>query len=156
MEMKLRLCCGSSRCIPVSICSSFFAFTLAKKKSSRPCSPICKSRAVFFKLIQAVTFHRAAWVLLDFIGQVEYHAPGDFPVKLIFFANGELYEIVYAASGQEALINHALRDDRSGGRRIILVDNPEDIRRIDCPGISGFCTVDAAGQVHYFKKTGGT
>lgn len=96
---------------------------------------------------------RAAWVLLDFIGQVEYHAPGDFPVKLIFFANGELYEIVYAASGQEALINHALRDDRSGGRRIILVDNPEDIRRIDCPGISGFCTVDAAGQVHYFKKT---
>lgn len=24
---------------------------------------------------------RAAWVLLDFIGQVEYHAPGDFPVK---------------------------------------------------------------------------
>lgn len=93
---------------------------------------------------------RAAWVLLDFIGQVEYHAPGDFPVKLIFFANGELYEIVYAASGQEALINHALRDDRSGGRRIILVDNPEDIRRIDCPGISGFCTVDAAGQVHYF------
>ena len=99
---------------------------------------------------------RAAWVLLDFIGQVEYHAPGDFPVKLIFFANGELYEIVYAASGQEALINHALRDDRSGGRRIILVDNPEDIRRIDCPGISGFCTVDAAGQVHYFKKTGGT
>ncbi len=47
-------------------------------------------------------------------------------------------------------------DDRSGGRRIILVDNPEDIRRIDCPGISGFCTVDAAGQVHYFKKTGGT
>ena len=99
---------------------------------------------------------RAAWVLLDFIGQVEYHAPGDFPVKLIFFANGELYEIVYSASGQEALINHALRDDRSGGRRIILVDNPEDIRRIDCPGISGFCTVDAAGQVHYFKKTGGT
>ena len=99
---------------------------------------------------------RAAWVLLDFIGQVEYHAPGDFPAKLIFFANGELYELVYAASGQEALINHALRDDRSGGRRIILVDNPEDIRRIDCPGISGFCTVDAAGQVHYFKKTGGT
>ena len=27
-----------------------------KEKSSRPCSPICKSRAVFFKLIQAVTF----------------------------------------------------------------------------------------------------
>lgn len=95
---------------------------------------------------------RAAWVLLDFIGQVEYHAPGDFPAKLIFFANGELYEIVYAASGQEALINHALRDDRSGGRRIILVDNPEDICRIDCPGISGFCTVDAAGQVHYFMQ----
>ncbi len=168
MEMKLRLCCGSSRCIPVSICSSFSAFTLAKKKSSRPCSPIYKKQGRIFQTDTGGYFPsgwaaksdssliRAAWVLLDFIGQVEYHAPGDFPVKLIFFANGELYEIIYAASGQEALINHALRDDSSGGRRIILVDNPEDIRRIDCPGISGFCTVDAAGQVHYFKKTGGT
>lgn len=82
--------------------------------------------------------------------------PVIFRSSLSSLQNGELYEIVYAASGQEALINHALRDDRSGGRRIILVDNPEDIRRIDCPGISGFCTVDAAGQVHYFKKTGGT
>ena len=166
MEMKLRLCCGSSRCIPVSICSSFFAFTLAKKKSSR-LSHLQKQGRIFqtdtggyfpsgWAAKSDNSLIRAAWVLLDFNGQVEYHAPGDFPVKLIFFANGELYEIVYAASGQEALINHALRDDRSGGRRIILGDNPEVIRRIDCPGISGFCTVDAAGQVHYFKKTGGT
>lgn len=99
---------------------------------------------------------RAAWVLLDFIEQVEYHAPGDFPVKLVFFANGELYEIVYAAAGQEALINHALRENRSDGRRIILVDEPTYICHIECPGISGFCTVDADGRVHYFKKTGGT
>ena len=33
---------------------------------------------------------RAVWVLLDFIRQVDYHAPADFPVKLVFFADGEL------------------------------------------------------------------
>lgn len=99
---------------------------------------------------------QAVWVLLDFIEQVEYHSPGDFPVKLIFFANDEMYEIVYVAAGQEALVNNALRNNRGGSRRIVLVDEPEHIYKIDCPGISGFCTTDADGRVHYFKKTGGT
>ena len=36
---------------------------------------------------------RAVWVLLDFIQRAEYHAPADFPVKLVFFADGELYEV---------------------------------------------------------------
>ena len=34
------------------------------------------------------TLVRAVWVLLDFIQQVDYHAPADFPVKLVFFADG--------------------------------------------------------------------
>ncbi|MFQ7748948.1 MAG: DUF5697 family protein [Eubacteriales bacterium] len=40
---------------------------------------------------------KAVWVLLDFIQQADYHAPAEFPVKLVFFADGELYEVAYVA-----------------------------------------------------------
>ena len=99
---------------------------------------------------------RAVWVLLDFIQQADYHAPADFPVKLVFFADGELYEVACVADGQEALVCHALRGNKGGNRRIILVDSPSQIVKIDCPGISGFCTVSKDGQTQYFKKAGGT
>ncbi len=97
---------------------------------------------------------RAAWVLLDFIGKAEYHSSSDFPVKIVFFSGGELYEIIHAASGQEALVTHALHQGRdSGGRRIVLVDDPGQIPFLEFPGITGFCTVDAAGNVSYYKKS---
>ena len=97
---------------------------------------------------------RAAWVLLDFIDRAEYHSSSDFPVKIAFFSGGELYEIIHAAAGQEALVAHALRQSRnSGSRRIVLVDNPEQIPLLEFPGITGFCTADAAGNVSYYKKS---
>ena len=99
---------------------------------------------------------KAVWVLLDFIQQADYHAPAEFPVKLVFFADGELYEVAYVAHGQEALVCHALRGNKGGIRRIILVDSPTQIAKIDCPDISGFCTVSQDGQTQYFKKAGGT
>lgn len=101
---------------------------------------------------------RAVWVLLDFIERVEYHSASDFPVKLIFFADGELYEVVYAASGQEALVNHVLNGKaaENSGRRIVLVDTPEQIGLIHISGVSGYCTVNAAGKISYYKKEGGT
>ena len=30
----------------------------------------------------------AVWVLLDFLDRIEFHSVSDFPVKLIFFADG--------------------------------------------------------------------
>ena len=96
------------------------------------------------------------WVLLDFIQRADYHAPADFPVKLVFFADGELYEVACVEDGQEALVCHALRGNKGDSRRIILVDSPAQIAKINCPGISGFCTVEENGQTHYFKKAGGT
>ena len=93
---------------------------------------------------------RAAWVLLDFIDRAEYHSSSEFPVKIAFFSKGELY----AAAGQEALVTHALRQSRdSGGRRIVLVDEPGQIPLLEFPGITGFCTVDGNGNVSYYKKS---
>ena len=91
---------------------------------------------------------RAVWVLLDVIRRVDYHAPADFPVKLEFFADGELYEIAYIAAGQEALVCHALRGYKGGSRRIMLVNAPAQIAKIDCPGIYGFRTVEEKGRTN--------
>ena len=96
---------------------------------------------------------RAIWVLLDFIDRVEFHSSGDFLAKILFFSNGELYEIVCVACGQEALVTHAItRNEECGGRRIVLIDDPEQIEVLDFPDISGFCTVDESGKVSYYKK----
>lgn len=99
---------------------------------------------------------RAVWILLDYIDRVEYHSSSDFPVKIIFFLAGGLYEIVYAAMGQEALVNHIMgQNGKNDSRRIVLVDAPNQIQRLDFPGISGFCTVKVSGKVNYYKKTNG-
>lgn len=96
---------------------------------------------------------RAVWILLDFIEKVEFHSSADFPVKIVFFSSGEMYEIVYVAAGQEALVSHALKQIREeDSRRIVLVDEAGQIPMLDFPGITGFCTVDPAGQVSYYKK----
>lgn len=47
------------------------------------------------------TLSRCIWVLLDFIEQVEYHTAGEFPVEVLCFANGQLYEIVPIPRGKE-------------------------------------------------------
>lgn len=96
---------------------------------------------------------RSVWILLDFIERAEFHSPGEFPVKLLFFSAGEMYEVVYVAMGQEALVTQALKRSRQGeSRRIVLVDDAAQIPLIDFPDICGFCTVGADGKVSYYKK----
>lgn len=94
----------------------------------------------------------AVWVLLDFIDKAEYHSASDFPVKISFFADGELYEIVYVAFEQETLISHALEGHGEPyARRIVLMDCPEQIGDINVPNAIGFCSVRPDGDVHYYK-----
>ena len=95
----------------------------------------------------------ALWVLIDFIDQVDYHSSSEFPAKIIFFAQDEVYEIVYVASGQEVLISHVLSTQvKDPPNYIILVDKPEQIAAIQAPNIRGFCTVSPDGQVQYYQK----
>ena len=154
MEMRLRTCCGRSQCTLASVNSSFFVFTLAKKIRQRLCSPTWRGRAAFFKQRAAAISRPASQPKLT--GRLSGQYGSDFPVKLVFFADGELYEVACVEDGQEALVCLALRGNKGGSRRIILVDSPAQIAKIDCPGISGFCTVEENGQTHYFKKAGGT
>lgn len=95
----------------------------------------------------------ALWVLIDFIDRVEYHSIGDYPAKIIFFADGEVYEIIHVAAGKEALINHILSDvGEEPSKYLILVDRVEQITGLDVPNAVGYCTVSAVGGVQYYQK----
>lgn len=95
----------------------------------------------------------AVWVLIDFIDRVEYHSSGDFPTKIIFFADGEIYEIIHAAAGKEALINHVLSDPgEEPSKLLVLVDRIEQIEELKVPNVAGYCTVSPTGEVQYFQK----
>lgn len=95
----------------------------------------------------------AVWVLADFIDQVEFHSVGDFPAKLIFFADGEVYEVIHAASGKETLINHILSAPaEEASSYLILVDKPEQIPELDIPNVRGYCTVSPEGEVQYYQR----
>lgn len=95
----------------------------------------------------------AVWVLADFIGQVEYHSAGDYPVKIIFFADGEVYEIIHAAQGKEVLLSHVLADPgEQPSRYLVLVDDPAQITELMIPNVNGYCTVSPNGDVSYYRK----
>ena len=100
---------------------------------------------------------KAVWVLLDFMDRVEFHSASEFPSKLVFFADGELYEIISVSTGNEVPITHVLQKQKAEdlGRRILLVENPEQISVLNIPCVSGYCTVDPDGRVNYYKKQGG-
>lgn len=96
----------------------------------------------------------AVWVLIDFIDKAEQHYAGNFPVKICFFAEGEVYEIIHIQYGQEALMNHALAEtEDTEARRIVLVDLPSQIGVIDIPGAIGFCSVEEDGVVRYYQRS---
>lgn len=95
----------------------------------------------------------AVWVLSDFIDQTDFHSTGDFPAKIIFFANGEVYEIVHAAPGKETLLSQMLSNEgEQPSRYLVLVDDPAQIRELRIPNASGYCTVSPEGEVHYYQK----
>lgn len=96
----------------------------------------------------------ALWVLLDFIDKVQYHSASDFPAKLVFFASGEVYEVLHVPLGQEAMLSHlwSQQNEDDPPRRIVVVDSEAQISSINIPAVSGFCTVDRDGRVSYFKK----
>ena len=96
----------------------------------------------------------ALWVLADFGGQTEYHSSDEFPVKLIFFAEGETCEVICLSPEKETLIEHALSfaSDDNSGKRILIVEDTGQIPHINIPNAI-FCTVDSdTGDVQYYRK----
>lgn len=97
----------------------------------------------------------ALWVLIDFMDQVEYHAIGNYPVKIVFCADGEVYEIIHAGVGKEALISYLAAErkkDENATQFLVLVDRPEQIEELQADNAIGYCTVSPEGKVQYYRK----
>lgn len=94
----------------------------------------------------------AVWVLLDFLDRAEHHSASDFPIKLCFIANGDLYEIIHVPLEQEVLLNHAVAEmGKDDARRIILLDRPDQIGKLQIENTTGYCTVAPDDVVSYYK-----
>lgn len=94
----------------------------------------------------------AFWVLLDFIDDAEYHTASNYPVKISFFSCSELYEIVYVPHEQEIMMNHAMAaKEEEPPKRLVVAENPDQMSRIDIPGMIAFCIVSPEGKVNYYK-----
>ena len=97
---------------------------------------------------------KAIWVLADFAERAEYHSSDDFPIKIIFFADGEVYEIICISPDNEALIEYVMscRSEENAGKRIMIVEDTEQISRIHIQN-AVFCMVDInTGEVKYYRK----
>lgn len=93
------------------------------------------------------------WVLTDFIDKAEYHSATDFPVKLLFFAEGETYEVVSVPADKEALIEQALlQSGEENGKRILIIEDTAQIERLHIADVAAYCIVSGTGQIQYYKQ----
>ena len=99
---------------------------------------------------------KCLWVLCDFIYKADFHSSSDFPVNLIFFGEQELYEVSYIAPGKEAIFEQAFNNFEANNKRIILLEDKEQISKITISDVTAYCIVnDDTGKVEYFKSQEG-
>ncbi len=94
----------------------------------------------------------ALWILADFIDRTEYHSATDFPIKLLFFAEGETYEVIYVPAEKETLIEQALlQSGEENGKRILIIEDTLQIERLHIADVVAYCTVSDTGEIQYYK-----
>ena len=69
----------------------------------------------------------ALWVYADFADRAEYNCIGEFPVKIMFFADSTEFDIIYIPEGKETLINCAIEQLDHEGKRLVIVERVEQI-----------------------------
>lgn len=95
----------------------------------------------------------ALWVLAEFMNHAEYHSSDLFPGKVIFFADGEAYRIIYVPKDKEALVQHAAaQSDEEDTKCLVIVEEVSQIANLYIPNAIAYCTVTDTGEVQYYKK----
>lgn len=95
------------------------------------------------------------WVVCDFIEKIEFHSSSDFPINIVFFGDGEQYEISYISENKEAMFEQAFNLQSLNGKRIIVLGNAEQITKLRIPDVTAYCIVnDDTGEVKYYKSKG--
>lgn len=99
-------------------------------------------------------------VLLDFLPEVTYHSPGDYPVTLTFFAREESYDVIYLPPEKELLTAHALSlkpHSENSAQRLVVLSSKEQMEKISgLPDVTAFCLVSGQAVQYFKKQQGGT
>lgn len=101
---------------------------------------------------------QSVWALLGIMDQkkVEQHflaSKEEYPVRIVFVGDGEIYDILYVSEAEVNIANTLLtRKQLDGCGHIVVVENPENIPEIQIPEVVGFCTVGEDGKVEYYRK----
>ena len=102
---------------------------------------------------------QAVWVLLDIMDKkkVEQHflaSKDEYPIRIIFVADADIYDISYIAEEDVQLANNLFsRRVIEGCGHIVIVERPEDISGIQIPDTIGYCTVAKEdGHIEYYRK----
>jgi hypothetical protein len=95
----------------------------------------------------------AFWVLLSFKRAIIYNVDEKVPVKLRFRSRGEVYETIYADSGQETMLNRAFENKPiEGTNRLVIVGSENQLAKINIAGVAAYCMVGKDGTVSYYQK----
>ena len=85
--------------------------------------------------------------------QVKYHAAGAYLVKIIFLAGGEVYEILYAEPGKEAILNLLLaRPEQEPPVRLVILEDAVQINLLTIPNVRAYCLLDGDGNIQYLQE----
>jgi len=89
---------------------------------------------------------------VDFINRVDYHSPSEYPVRIAFFMNNDLYEIICVEYDKENIVNYALspKNPKQKSNKIIVVDYEEQIPKIKAEDIICFCIAGDNGDIAYY------
>jgi len=99
------------------------------------------------------SMRKSIWVLIDFIDKIDFYSVSNFPCQIVFISKNELYEIIYIKSGEEMIINQYCKINRNEDiKRIIVIDNLEQIRRINIETAISFCLVKG-NKTDYYKTS---
>ena len=92
------------------------------------------------------------WVFNDFLPRTDYFTAGEYPAAVCFFADGIDYEIIYVPIGQEYMISKSVTPCETPPKRLIVIENTDQIPSINIPNVTAFCLTDLSGKTLYYKR----
>ena len=94
----------------------------------------------------------AMWVFDDFFQRIDYLTAGDYPAIVCFFADGVDYEIIYVPVGQEYIISKSVTSCDNPPKRLVTIENTDQIPKISIPNITAYCITEPSGKTNYYKR----
>ena len=74
-------------------------------------------------------------------------------MKIIFLADGEVYEILYAEPGKEAILNLPLaRPEQEPPVRLIILVDAAQVALLAIPNVRAYCLLDHGGNIQYLQE----